>query len=214
MDIINTNLSINTERISNTKYKVTIQSFPQKNEDILNYKLVFDMKFREDYESDFDGVCIGPTWNENKPGEIKITLKKDNNFKTNINGKFYQNSIEDDCKKYIYYLRYFESTADSGEIIKYGVATDYAENYPDAPNYWSVNKNNEIEKIGTTNIKKYSIKLEGMRNYVNNLENSFLNEKKDSIIKKLPYLEIDGHLSRYGNELVVKKLLEKIKLNW
>ena len=118
------------------------------------------MKFREDYESDFDGVCIGPTWNENKPGEIKITLKKDNNFKTNINGKFYQNSTEDDCKKYIYYLRYFESTADSGEIIKYGVATDYAENYPDAPNYWSVNKNNEIEKIGTTNIKKYSIKFE------------------------------------------------------
>ena len=50
MDIINTNLSINTERISNTKYKVTIQSFPQKNEDILNYKLVFDMKFRDDYE--------------------------------------------------------------------------------------------------------------------------------------------------------------------
>ena len=118
------------------------------------------MKFREDYESDFDGVCIGPTWNENKPGEIKITLKKGNNFKTNINGKFYQNAIEDDCSKYIYYLRYFESTADSGEIIKYGVATDYAENYPDAPNYWSVNKNNEIEKIGTTNIKKYSIKFE------------------------------------------------------
>ena len=43
MDIIDTNLSINTERISNTKYKVTIQSFPKKNEDILNYKLVFDM---------------------------------------------------------------------------------------------------------------------------------------------------------------------------
>ena len=32
--------------------------------------------------------------------------------------------------------------------------------HPDAPNYWSVNKNNEIEKIGTTNIKKYSIKFE------------------------------------------------------
>ena len=56
MDIINTNLSINTERISNTKYKVTIQSFPQKNKDILNYKLVFDMKFRDDYECDFAGV--------------------------------------------------------------------------------------------------------------------------------------------------------------
>ena len=67
MDIINTNLSINTERISNTKYKVTIQSFPKKNEDILNYKLVFDMKFRDDYESDFAGVCIGPAWENYGP---------------------------------------------------------------------------------------------------------------------------------------------------
>ena len=72
MDIINTNLSINTERISNTKYKVTIQSFPQKNEDILNYKLVFDMKFRDDYESDFAGVCIGPAWENFGPGEFTL----------------------------------------------------------------------------------------------------------------------------------------------
>ena len=48
VDFVNTNLSINTERISNAKYKVTIQSFPQNNKDILNYKLVFDMKFRAD----------------------------------------------------------------------------------------------------------------------------------------------------------------------
>ena len=117
---------------------LSTQFFPKEPNSINFYDLTFDMKFREDYESDFDGVCIGPTWNENKPGEIKITLKKDNNFKTNINGKFYQNAIEDDCSKYIYYLRYFESTADSGEIIKYGVATDYAENYPDAPNYFEL----------------------------------------------------------------------------
>ena len=146
-------LTIDTTENSfiNDSIVLTIQFFPKEPNSINFYDLTFDMKFREDYESDFDGVCIGPTWNENKPGEIKITLKKDNNFKTNINGKFYQNAIEDDCSKYIYYLRYFESTADSGEIIKYGV---------DAPNYWVVNKNNEIEKIGTTNIKKYSIKFE------------------------------------------------------
>ena len=155
-------LTIDTTENSfiNDSRVLTIQFFPKEPNSIVFYDLTFDMKFREDYESDFDGVCIGPTWNENKPGEIKITLKKDNNFKSNIDGKFNENSIEDDCSKYIYYLRYFESTADSGEIIKYGVATDYAENYPDAPNYWLVNKNNEIEKIGTTNIKKYSIKFE------------------------------------------------------
>ena len=44
--------------------------------------------------------------------------------------------------------------------ILYGVATDYAELYPDAPYYWLLNKNNEIEKIGTTNIKKYSLNFE------------------------------------------------------
>ena len=70
MDFINTNLSINTERISNTKYKVTIQSFPKNNKDIVNYKLVFDMKFRDDYESDFAGVCIGPSWENYVHGEF------------------------------------------------------------------------------------------------------------------------------------------------
>ena len=35
-----------------------------------------------------------------------------------------------------------------------------AELYPDAPYYWMLNKNNEIEKIGTTNIKKYSLNFE------------------------------------------------------
>jgi len=160
LNLIDSRFTFNIYQSNSENIEIEFQAFPKNSSMIDNIEMVFDMKFREDYESDFDGVCIGPTWNENKPGEIKITLKKDNNFKTNINGKFYQNSIEDDCKKYIYYLRYFESTADSGEIIKYGVATDYAENYPDAPNYWSVNKNNEIEKIGTTNIKKYSIKFE------------------------------------------------------
>ena len=46
------------------------------------YVLTFDMKFREDYESDFDGVCIGPTWNETKPGELTVILNKEDNFKS------------------------------------------------------------------------------------------------------------------------------------
>ena len=62
--------------------------------------------------------------------------------------------------RYIYYLRYFQANINSEKKILFGVATDYAELYPDAPNYWLVNKNNEIEKIGTSNIKKYSIYFE------------------------------------------------------
>ena len=111
MDIINTNLSINTERISNTKYKVTIQSFPQKNKDIVNYKLVFDMKFRDDYENDFAGVCIGPAWENYGPGEFTLNLNVSNNFKNFI---IAENKLVDDdgCQNYFYYLRYLEITTE------------------------------------------------------------------------------------------------------
>ena len=46
------------------------------------------MKFREDYESDFDGVCIGPTWNETKPGELTVILNKEDNFKSKVTANF------------------------------------------------------------------------------------------------------------------------------
>lgn len=158
MDIINTNLSINTERISNTKYKVTIQSFPKKNEDILNYKLVFDMKFRDDYESDFAGVCIGPAWENYGPGEFTLNLNVSNNFKNFIIAEF--NLADDDgCQNYFYYLRFLEITARQSKYLV-GVATDYAEEYPDAPYIWKLNKLNLIEEIGNSNIEKYSINFE------------------------------------------------------
>ena len=158
MDIINTNLSINTERISNTKYKVTIQSFPQKNKDIVNYKLVFDMKFRDDYESDFAGVCIGPSWENYGPGEFTLNLNVSNNFKNFIITEF--NSADDDgCQNYFYYLRFLEISAKQSEYLV-GVATDYAEEYPDAPYIWKLNKFNLIEEIGNSNIEKYSINFE------------------------------------------------------
>ena len=40
-------------------------------------------------------------------------------------------------------------------------------------------------------------------NYVNNLENNF-------DVKSLPYLEIDGHLSNIGHELIAKEIIERI----
>ena len=159
MDIINTNLSINTERISNTKYKVTIQSFPQKNKDILNYKLVFDMKFRDDYESDFAGVCIGPSWENYGPGEFTLNLNVSNNFKNVILAE--DKLLDDDgCQNYFYYLRYFEITTEQQNKYLVGVATDYAEEYPDAPYVWKQNNFNVIEEIGNSNIEKYSINFE------------------------------------------------------
>ena len=159
MDIINTNLSINTERISNTKYKVTIQSFPQKNEDILNYKLVFDMKFRDDYESDFAGVCIGPAWENYGPGEFTLNLNVSNNFKNFIIAE--DKLVDDDgCQNYFYYLRYLEITTQQQNKYLVGVATDYAEEYPDAPYIWKQNNFNVIEEIGNSNIEKYSINFE------------------------------------------------------
>ena len=158
MDIINTNLSINTERISNIKYNVTIQSFPQKNKDILNYKLVFDMKFRDDYESDFAGVCIGPAWENYGPGEFTLNLSVSNNFKNEIIAEF--NLADDDgCQNYFYYLRFLEITTEQSKYLV-GVATDYAEEYPDAPYVWKLNKLNLIEEIGNSNIEKYSINFE------------------------------------------------------
>ena len=159
MDIINTNLSINTERISNTKYKVTIQSFPQKNKDILNYKLVFDMKFRDDYESDFAGVCIGPSWENYGPGEFTLNLNVSNNFKNVILAE--DKLLDDDgCQNYFYYLRYFEITTEQQNKYLVGVATDYAEEYPDAPYVWKQNNFSVIEEIGNSNIEKYSINFE------------------------------------------------------
>ena len=159
MDIINTNLSINTERISNTKYKVTIQSFPQKNKDILNYKLVFDMKFRDDYESDFAGVCIGPAWENFGPGEFTLNLNVSNNFKNFIIAE--DKLVDDDgCQNYFYYLRYLEITTEQQNKYLVGVATDYAEEYPNAPYVWKQNNFNVIEEIGNSNIEKYSINFE------------------------------------------------------
>ena len=52
-----------------------VQSFPQNPDDIESYSLVFDLKFREDYEKDIDSLCIGPSWEGFGPGEVSINLE-------------------------------------------------------------------------------------------------------------------------------------------
>ena len=158
-NIIESQLSINIEYLSKDKVKVTVQSFPVSDTNIESYNLVFDMKFREDYEGDFTGVCIGPSWEKFGPGEFSLELEKKNNFKKTIIGEI--NLSEDDrCDSYFYYLRFLDIQTIDGDIYLIGVATDYAGEYPDAPYIWKQNKLNQIEVIGTSNIEKYSINFE------------------------------------------------------
>ncbi len=158
-NIIESQLSINIEYLSKDKVKVTVQSFPVSDTNIESYNLVFDMKFREDYEGDFTGVCIGPSWEKFGPGEFSLELEKKNNFKNTIIGEI--NLSEDDrCDIYFYYLRFLDIKTIDGDIYLVGVATDYAGEYPDAPYIWKQNKLNQIEVIGTSNIEKYSINFE------------------------------------------------------
>ena len=158
-NIIESQLSINVEYLSKDKVKVTVQSFPVSDTNIESYNLVFDMKFREDYEGDFTGVCIGPSWEKFGPGEFSLELEKKNNFKKIIIGEI--NLSEDDrCDSYFYYLRFLDIQTINGDKYLVGVATDYAGEYPDAPYIWKQNKLNQIEVIGTSNIEKYSINFE------------------------------------------------------
>ena len=156
---IESKLSINIEYLSKDKVKVTVQTFPISDEKIEKINLVFDMKFREDYEGDFTGVCIGPSWEKFGPGEFSLELEKKNNFKKTIIGEI--NLSEDDrCDSYFYYLRFLDIQTIDGDKYLVGVATDYAGEYPDAPYIWKQNKLNQIEVIGTSNIEKYSINFE------------------------------------------------------
>ena len=158
-NIIESQLSINIEYQSKDKVKVTVQSFPVTDTNIERYNLVFDMKFREDYEGDFTGVCVGPSWEKFGPGEFSLELEKKNNFKKIIIGEI--NLSEDDrCDSYFYYLRFLDIQTIDGDKYLVGVATDYAGEYPDAPYIWKQNKLNQIEVIGTSNIEKYSINFE------------------------------------------------------
>ena len=156
---IATRLLISIDYLSLNKIKVTVQSFPVSEYEIESFHLVFDMKFREDYQDDFTGICIGPSWEKYGPGEFSIILEKKYNYKSSIVGEI--NLKEDDrCENYFYYLRSFDIQTIKGEIYFIGVATDYTKDYPDAPYIWKQNKLNQIEEIGNSNIEKYSLNFE------------------------------------------------------
>ena len=156
---IDTQLTITIEHLSKEKVKVSAQSFPASDTDIESYNLVFDMKFRENYDDDFNGICIGPSWDRFGPGEFSLDLEKKNNFKKTIIGEV--NLGEDDrCESYFYYLRFLDIQTTDGNTYLVGVATEYAGDYPDAPYVWKRNKFHQLEKIGTSNIENYSINFE------------------------------------------------------
>ena len=81
---IDSRLVINVEYLQNDLIKVTSQMFPKVSSEIESYKLVYDMKFREDYQSEFNGVCIGPNWQDYGAGEFTQILSKADNYKNEI----------------------------------------------------------------------------------------------------------------------------------
>ena len=146
------------ESLFNNSITIDIQSFPKYSNKIKSYEMVFDMKVREDYVSD-SNICLGPLWEEFGSGEFSIQLLKAYDFKNKITG-IYDQASQDECKNYFYYLRNLVINLDNGDQIFIGVATDYAKEYPDAPYYWVLEKNNIIDKNGSTNIEKYSLYFE------------------------------------------------------
>ena len=158
VDYLASKVLLNINKSRNT-VNLDVQIFPKNKEDIESYSLVFDMKFREDYQSEFNGVCLGPSWENYGSGEFSLQLKKENNFKSQIKGLFNEND-DDRCTNYFYYLRFLTINLRDGDQLLVGVATDYAKEYPDAPFVWVVNKNNQLDEIGTTNKEKYSLNFE------------------------------------------------------
>ena len=156
---IDLRLNFNIHEDNSNNHKIEIQAFPKELNLIDSYKIVFDMKFRDDYESDFNGVCIGPIWDGYGPGEFTVVLDENSSFKASINGKLSQES-DDRCNNYFFYARFLDINLKNGISYLVGVATDYGGLYPDAPEVWKLDTNNEIELIFTSNIERYSINFE------------------------------------------------------
>lgn len=156
---IDLRLNFNIHEDNSNNHKIEIQAFPKELNLIDSYKIVFDMKFRDDYESDFNGVCIGPIWDGYGPGEFTVVLDENSSFKASISGKLSQES-DDRCNNYYFYARFLDINLKNGISYLVGVATDYGGLYPDAPEVWKLDTNNEIELIFTSNIERYSINFE------------------------------------------------------
>ena len=155
-NLIDSRFIFNIYKSNSENIDIEFQAFPKNSDMIENIEIVFDMKFREDYESEFNGVCVGPDWEGFGAGEFSVLLEQKSNFKSSIKGRFV-NEVDDRCVNYFYYARYLNVNMANGETFYVGVATDYGGDYPDAPNIWKVDSSKEIELIFTSNIERYSI---------------------------------------------------------
>ena len=158
-NLVDSRFTFNIYKSNSENIEIEFQAFPKNSDMIENIEIVFDMKFREDYESEFNGVCVGPDWEGFGAGEFSVLLEQKSNFKSSIKGRFV-NEVDDRCVNYFYYARYLNINMTNGETFYVGVATDYGSVYPDAPNIWKVDSNKEIELIFTSNIERYSINFE------------------------------------------------------
>ena len=139
-------------------FTLIVNVFTQdKEEQVDKIFLTFDMKFKESYESDKTGVCIGPVWDEAGAGDLSIFLSSQDEglFTGTINAT--KSKVQDECDNYFYYVRYLSLYLKDETQILYGVATDYAKNFPDAPEVWLKDKKNNTIIIGESNIEKYSL---------------------------------------------------------
>ena len=158
-NLIDSRFTFNIYKTNSENIEIEFQAFPKNADMIESIEMVFDMKFRDDYESEFNGVCVGPNWDGYGAGEFIIFLEQTSNFKSSIKGEVI-NEIDDRCDNYFFYARYLNINMTNGETFYVGVATDYGGVYPDAPNIWKVDNNKEIELIFTSNIERYSINFE------------------------------------------------------
>ena len=132
-------------------------SIQDKEEQVDKIFITFDMKFKESYESDKTCVCIGPVWDEAGAGDLSILLSSQDEGLLTGTIDAAKSKVQDECDNYYYYVRYLSLYLKDETQILYGVATDYAKNFPDAPEIWLKDKKNNTIIIGESNIEKYSL---------------------------------------------------------
>ena len=72
LKLIDSRFTFNIYKTNSEIIEIEFQAFPKNADMIESIEMVFDMKFRDDYESEFNGVCVGPNWDGYGAGEFII----------------------------------------------------------------------------------------------------------------------------------------------
>ena len=72
INLIDSRFTFNIYESNSENIEIEFQAFPKSSSMIDNIEMVFDMKFRDDYESEFNGVCVGPKWDDFGAGELGL----------------------------------------------------------------------------------------------------------------------------------------------